>query len=316
MPMDITSRGLSLAEGNGTTRLPATARLGTVRLQVSDLGRSERFYTEVLGLRAAHRSGDKLLLTAGEKGEPLVELAEGAGVRALAPRSRLGLFHFALLVPDRRSLADFALHAERRGLRLGMSDHLVSEALYLRDPDGLGIEVYRDRPRNEWRSVAGQWVMATEPLDEEDLLAESGGGPFAGLPEGTVVGHVHLHVGDLRMASRFYHEALGFDVVVRDYPGALFLSAGGYHHHIGTNVWAASAPSPGPEDARLLSWTLVLPEEADVTRAVESVQTRSARAPEVGPLGGWLLSDPWGIPVEVLTKQAAATAVREAQLNS
>lgn len=290
-------------------RLPALARLGAVRLQVADLGRSEEFYTQVLGLRLTDRGHGRLVLTAGDAPEPLVELIERSTVRPLAPRSRLGLFHYAFLVPDRGALADFALHAERSGLRLGMSDHLVSEALYLHDPDGLGIEVYVDRPRADWRSWDGRLVMTTEPLDVEGLLAEAGGGRFAGLSPGTVMGHVHLHVGDLREASRFYHETLGFDETVRDYPGALFFSAGGYHHHVGANVWAPAAPSPGPDDARLLSWTLVLPEEADVSQLAQLAQPSAER----GRPGGLLLSDPWGTAVEILSEASVATASAKVQ---
>ena len=309
MSTDMTHHAPVRPEVEGSGRLPAGARLGSVRLQVADLDRSEQFYTEVLGLRAMQREPGELLLTDADDSEPLVALVERPGTRALAPHSRLGLFHFALLVPGRGSLGDFALHAQRVGLPLGMSDHLVSEALYLRDPDGLGIEVYADRPREEWRSRAGQWVMATEPLDLESLLADAHGGPFGGLPSGTTVGHVHLHVGDLRAASRFYHGLLGFDEVVRDYPGALFLSAGGYHHHIGTNVWAGPVPSAGPEDARLLSWALVLPEEADVSRVVESARAGTGRDSEVGPRGGRVLSDPWGTRVEVLAEGTAPAAL-------
>jgi catechol 2,3-dioxygenase len=311
MSIEMTSPRQGRPEHIGSGRLPASARLGTVRLQVGDLARSEAFYTGVLGLRAAHHGGGRLLLTAGESREPLVELIERPSAQALRPRSRLGLFHYALLVPDRPSLADFALHAERNRIRLGMSDHLVSEALYLHDPDGLGIEVYADRPRTEWRSRGGQWIMATEPLDVDGLLAESGGEPYTGLPTGTVVGHVHLHVGDLGEAARFYNETLGFDEVVRDYPGALFFSAGGYHHHVGTNVWASGAPSPGEDDARLMSWTLLLPEEADLTRISDAARANDRSVTERGPLGGLLLSDPWGTRVEVLAGARAATALRE-----
>ncbi len=288
------------ADSGSGYRLPARTRLGTVRLQVADLGRSEEFYTRVLGLGVADRGNGRLVLAVGDTGEPLVELTEGATVRGLAPRSRLGLFHYALRVPGRGTLADFVLHADRNGIRLGMSDHGVSEALYLRDPDGLGIEVYADRPRAEWQWRGGQVVMTTEPLDVDDLLAESDGGPYGGLPAGTVMGHVHFHVGDLRDASRFYHDTLGFDEVVRDYPGALFFSAGGYHHHVGTNVWAPGAPSAGPNDARLLSWTLVLPEEGDISTFREVAVARDQVFTERGAGGGVLLSDPWGAEVAML----------------
>lgn len=311
MSIETTSPRQGWPPSSGSGRLPISARLGTVRLQVRDLARSEEFYTQVLGLRPAPHGTGRLSLTAGEDSEPLIELIEHPSAQEVRPRSRLGLFHYALLVPERSSLADFALHAERTGTRLGMSDHLVSEALYLRDPDGLGIEVYADRPRAEWRSEGDQWVMTTEPLDIDGLLRESADGPFTGLPTGTVVGHVHLHVGDLGEASRFYGATLGFDEVVRDYPGALFFSAGGYHHHVGTNVWAGGAPSPGGDDARLLSWTLVLPEEADLTRIAEAAREVGGSATERGPLGGLHLSDPWGTRVEVIAEETAATALRE-----
>ncbi len=284
-------------------RLPAKARLGTVRLQVGDLERSEEFYTHVMGLRVRDRSKGRLALSAGDAREPLVELIERPSARPVAPQSRLGLFHYALLLPDRSSLAEFALHADGKGVRLGMADHAVSEALYLHDPDGLGIEVYADRPRSEWRqSHGGQWVMTTDPLDVDDLLVEATGGAYGGLPRETVVGHVHLHVGNLREASRFYNQTLGFDAVVRDYPGALFFSAGGYHHHVGTNVWAAGAPSPGPDDARLLSWTLVVPEEADVQRVASVAGAHGHTLTEKGPVGGVLLSDPWATQVEIVAE--------------
>ena len=140
-----------------------------------------------------------------------------------------------------------------------MSNHLVSEAVYLSDPDGLGIEVYADRPRGTWQHEGRQLVMATEPLDVEDVVRAGGGEPWSGMPAGTTLGHVHLFVGDLDAAARFYHEGLGFDKTVWSYPGALFLSAGGYHHHLGTNTWAVGAVPAGEGDARLLEWEIVLP---------------------------------------------------------
>ena len=147
--------------------------------------------------------------------------------------SRLGLYHFAILLPDRAALGRFLAHLASTGTHVGSADHLVSEALYLRDPDGLGIEVYRDRPRSEWRSVNGELAMAVDPLDTAGVLAAGKDEPWTGMPRGTVMGHVHLHVGDIDTASRFYHDALGLDRMVWSYPGALFLSAGGYHHHLG-----------------------------------------------------------------------------------
>ena len=288
-------------------RLPGAARLGPVRLQVADLERSEEFYGRVLGLvRRADGAGHASLGASGGA-EPLVDLVERRGARPDTPRGRIGLYHFAIVLPDRAELGRFALHARELGVRLGMADHLVSEALYLADPDGLAIEVYADRPRSTWRTSGRQLVMATDPLDLDGLVADAGTEPFDGVPPGTAMGHVHLHVGDLEGAARFYHEALGFDKVVWNYPGALFLSAGGYHHHVGTNVWAAPAPPAGPDDARLLWWTLVLPGEADVERVGASVRSLGYRVADRGTPGGLLVEDPWGTAIEVISASGSLT---------
>ena len=244
-------------------RLPEALTLGRVRLQVSDLARSLAFYTEVLGLRVLNEQPSEAVLGAAD-GTPLVELHAVPGTRPVPPRGRLGLFHFAILLPDREALGRFITHLSAIGARAGASDHLVSEALYLNDPDGLGIEVYSDRPRSAWRHEARQLAMATEPLDLRSLVQAAGTATWTGMPAGTVMGHLHLHVGDIDAASRFYHDALGLDRIVWNYPGALFLSAGGYHHHLGLNTWAAGAPPAGPADARLLSWEMHLPGSNDV----------------------------------------------------
>lgn len=281
-------------------RLPATTRLGPVRLRVADRGRSEAFYGRVLGLVRRDRGGDHTSLGVPGGEEPLIELVEAPGVTPASPRGRLGLYHFALLVPERAALARLVRHLGDLDVRVGTADHGVSEALYLTDPDGLGIEVYADRPRSRWRWRGRQLVMTTEPLDVADLVVEARGEAFDGLPPGTAVGHVHLHVGDLDRAARFYHEALGFDVVVRDYPGALFLAAGGYHHHVGLNTWAGDAPPAGSEDAGLESWTLVLPTAEDVEEIAASLKDAGVDAREEGPHEGGVALDPWGTAVEVI----------------
>lgn len=274
-----------------THRLPDAMRLGPVRLQVGDLARSVEFYSRVLGLSLVHRDDASADLAAAGVDAPIVELHERPG--APAPRhGRLGLYHFAILLPDRASLGRFVTHLAALGIRAGAGDHLVSEAIYLSDPDGLGIEVYADRPRATWRARDGELAMDTTPLDIKGLVHAAGDQPWTGMPAGTVLGHVHLHVGDLDAAEAFYHRALGFDKVVWSYPGALFLSAGGYHHHLGTNTWAAHAPSAAEGEARLLEWTIVLPTEADVDRAVESVTNAGYPATRDGVDA--LLTDPWG----------------------
>jgi catechol 2,3-dioxygenase len=276
--------------------LPATIRLGPVRLQIADLDRSLAFYRGVLGLRVlAHEAGQATLgATADDR--PLVELVERPEARPVPRGGRLGLYHYALLVPDRAALGRFLRHVTGLGLRPGASDHLVSEALYLHDPDGFGIEVYADRPRDEWRRRDGELAMATEPLDLDDLVRAAGEAPWHGMPGGTTMGHVHLHVGDLERAAAFYQGGLGFEPTVRGYPGALFLSAGGYHHHVGLNTWAASAPAAGEGDARLLEWRLELPDRASLDALAARLRARGfepdARAP-----AGYVTRDPWGTAV-------------------
>jgi catechol 2,3-dioxygenase len=284
--------------GRAPAPLPDGLRLGHVRLQVSDLARSIDYYTTVLGLEVGSSDDRSAALHAEGESAPLIVLEERVGTRPIGVNSRLGLYHFAILLPDRAALGRFLAHLASIGTRVGSSDHLVSEALYLRDPDGLGIEVYRDRPRSEWSTVNGELAMAVDPLDTAGVLAAGRDEPWTGMPRGTVMGHVHLHVGDIETASRFYHEALGFDRVVWSYPGALFLSAGGYHHHLGVNTWAGPAAPPSEHDARLLEWRIVLPTSDEARVAAErltAVGVSVARESE-----GWLASDPWGTPLRLV----------------
>jgi catechol 2,3-dioxygenase len=277
------------AEGD---RLPAATRVGGVRLQVGDLARSVAWYERVLGMAVLTRGPGRATLGTAA-GTPLVELIEQAGTRPVQRRSHLGLFHFAILLPDRTALGRFLRHLASVDEPVGASDHLVSEALYLHDPDGLGIEVYADRPRSTWTRQDGELTIRTLPLDLEDVLAAGGDAPWTGMPEGTVMGHMHLHVGDLEQAAAFYRDALGFDATVWSYPGALFLSAGGYHHHLGLNIWAGpDARPPGETDARLLQWELVLPDPESLERA--SARLQAAGHTLVRTADGHRLSDPWG----------------------
>ena len=278
-------------------RLPDGVRLGRVQLQVADLARSLAFYEDILGLRVLDRPTGQAVLGPQEDDTPLVELVERPGAQPMSRRERLGLYHFALLLPGRAALGRFVQHLSEMDIQAGMSDHLVSEAVYLSDPDGLGIEVYADRPRETWQHDGRQIAMATNPLDAKSLVEAAGEAPWTGVPPGTVIGHVHLHVGDIERATAFYHEALGFDKTVWSYPGALFLSAGGYHHHLGTNTWAAGAPPATDGDAQLLEWTLVLPEARDVDAAACSLETAGysvARDAEAR-----LAADPWGTSLRI-----------------
>lgn len=206
-----------------------------MRLTVTSLERATGFYHGVLGLDP--REAEDGVELATPAGDVLLRLAERPDLRA--PSAGPGLFHVALLVPSRRELGRALLGLEAAGWPLhGASDHAVSEALYLADPDGHGIEIYADRPRETWRRVGDELYMITAPLDTRDLLRETGPpGDWPGLPAGTVVGHVHLRVRDLEAAERVFAGGLGMEVTVRSYPGARFFAAGGYHHHIGVNTW-------------------------------------------------------------------------------
>lgn len=277
--------------------LPDATHVGGVRLQVSDLARSVAYYEQVIGLRVL-AAGDTTTLGAHGDDRPLVTLETRPGVTP-ARRGAFGLYHFAILLPDRAALGRFAEHLADRGERVGAANHRVSESLYLWDPDGLGIEVYADRPRSSWQRNGRELVMATERLDITDVIAAGGGIAWAGAPAGTTMGHVHLSVGTLDAAERFYHRALGFDKTVWNYPGALFLAAGGYHHHLGTNTWA-SGPSPSPADAQLLEWELLVPSSHDVGAAARSLQSAgytSERTPH-----GLAAGDPWGTRVHIRTE--------------
>jgi catechol 2,3-dioxygenase len=245
--------------------IPPDTTVGKVRLRVADLDDLTTFYERVVGLDEVERGADIARLGPAD-GEPLIELV-GAPDAPPAPSFSTGLFHLAILVPDRAELARSLQRVAGAGWRLtGASDHLVSEAIYLQDPEGNGIEIYRDRPREEWRRNGDELAMATLPLDLESVLGELDPSERAAgaMPSGTTMGHVHLQVADIPAAEAFYNRALGLDVMVRSYPGALFLAAGGYHHHLGLNTWQSQgAPAP-PEGALGLDrYELVLPNAAE-----------------------------------------------------
>ncbi len=226
--------------------LPADTRIGHVSLAVSNLARSVAFYTETLGFRV-HETRDGTAWLGAPEGRPILELVQDA---AALPRARRtsGLYHVAVLVPDRAALGRSIRRLAEQGWPLsGAADHLVSEAIYLNDPDHLGLEIYRDRPRESWTIRDGEVAMATEPLDLEAVAREPGAeAAWSGLAPATAIGHVHLHVPDLAAAEALYCGEVGFSPTLRGYPGALFVAAGGYHHHVGLNTWAgAGAPPPG-----------------------------------------------------------------------
>jgi catechol 2,3-dioxygenase len=274
--------------------IPPDTSIGKVRLRVADLGDLTTFYERVVGLQSVEYGGDVTRLGAAD-GESLIELV-GAPDASPAPSFSTGLFHLAILVPDRAELARSLQRVAGAGWRLtGASDHLVSEALYLQDPEGNGIEIYRDRPREEWRRNGDELAMATLPLDLEGVLGELEADELQanGMPGGTTMGHVHLQVADIPAAERFYNRGLGLDVMVRSYPGALFLSAGGYHHHLGLNTWQSQGAPPPPEGSLGLDrYELVLPSAAERDSAADRLAEVGADPQRLDE--GVLATDPSG----------------------
>lgn len=253
-----------------------------VTLKVQDLQRALQFYQEVIGFRVLERTESTASLTANGK-TALLSIEQPDDVVPMQGRTT-GLYHFALLLPSRADLARVVRHLADRGIRLGASDHLVSEALYLSDPDGNGIEIYRDRDPSEWVWHNGEVDMAVDPLNFRDLLSGADQlPPWDGLPADTLMGHIHLHVSELRAAEQFYVQGLGFEVVNRFGSQALFLSTGKYHHHIGLNTWnGVGAPRPPANSAGLKSFTLVYPHAAARDQAAEKLRAMGVSVSEEG----------------------------------
>jgi catechol 2,3-dioxygenase len=291
--------------------LPEDTHIASAHLKVADLERSLDFYAGILGFRQIRREDGSMALSATGDPPGLLLFREQPGARP-KPFRATGLFHVAIRLPDRRSLARLLQNLLQNNVRLqGASDHRVSEALYLADPDGNGLELYVDRPREQWPVYDGQVAMTTERLDLNHLLAEiqEDSEPWAGIDPGADIGHVHLQVSDLSQAEAFYHGLVGLEVTQRSYPGALFLSAGGYHHHVGVNVWNSLGASPPPENASgLISFAIRIPErsawEALVQRLEQggvAIQERMESPQHVSVL----VRDPSQIGVELVTDQVA-----------
>ena len=271
------------------TEIAFDTHMGAVELSVSDLGRSVEYWERVVGLRVLARENGFASLGADTE---LIRFVEEPGSQPADGHT--GLYHVALLVPDRPSLARWLAHAARDQTRIeGLSDHAVSEAIYLRDPDRHGIEIYADRPREQWEGQVMQ-RMTTLPLDVDDLLGELDDPaiePFDGLPDGTTVGHVHLRVADVESTVEFYRDVLGMGLMAQLGPMAAFLSAGGYHHHVGGNTWESRDAAPaGSGFATLRHATIVVPDAAERDRVAACVAD-SGQEPEARE-AGVLVRDP------------------------
>lgn len=256
-----------------TQTTPLKASIGKIELTITDLQRSLNFYQESLGFHLLKRDEHQVVLGAG--GSSLVVLNEKPGARQVKPTT--GLYHFAILLPERISLARLLYDMAEKEIEIqGAADHGVSEALYLEDPDGNGIELYADRRKHEWpRDDIGRLQMGTEELDIDDLLLELRGklAPWYGLPAGTSIGHIHLRVADLAASEHFYRQVMGFELTQRYGSGALFFSSAGYHHHIGVNTWTSAGAPPPPSDASGLRWfELLIPDPADYTALMQRLQ--------------------------------------------
>jgi catechol 2,3-dioxygenase len=256
-----------------TFRLPAATQIGHAHLQVANLERALKFYQELIGFKTISRENDTVMLSATGQFPAHIILTARADAKPKPPRTT-GLFHNAIRFPNRRELARVFRRLIEHGWPFqGFSDHIVSEALYLTDPDGNGVELCTDRPHEQWHWRNGMVEMATDPLDVDDLLreVENNSTPWNDVHPDTDVGHVHLHIADLQKAESFYCGVLGFEVTQRSYPGALFIAAGGYHHHLGLNIWAGKdAPPPPPEAVGLRAFSITIPDAA----TLEILKTR------------------------------------------
>ncbi|AIK36996.1 MULTISPECIES: VOC family protein [Bacillus] len=282
-------------------RLHPSTTLGAVHLYVSNLQQSLAFYTDVLRLKVV-REEEHIATLGNESNEPLLIIEEKENALP-KQRSRTGLYHFAILLPSRQDLANILLHLVQKVYPLhGGADHYFSEAIYLADPDGNGIEIYHDRQREVWRDEKGELPFVSNPLDGDGLLQQ--GNEWNGFPSGTVMGHIHLHVADLEEAKRFYVDGLGFEVTIPVRNGALFVSAGGYHHHVGLNTWQGEGVPPQmPNSVGLKYFTIVLVDEKEKEQVCESLKYIGAIA--MYKDGIMQVEDPFGHCIQLIVKGEA-----------
>lgn len=265
--------------------------MGAVYLKVKDLENSVKFYREVIGFEILKQTEYTVELTA-DGHNCLVILEKIPNALVLPRKNTTGLYHYAILVPTRKDLSLSLRNLIKHDIHVGQADHLVSEALYIADPENNGIEIYVDRPREEWTyDEQGRVIMAVDPIEWQSLIDEAGDEEWSGLPKGTIIGHVHLHVADIKQAEQFYVGILGFNIMAFIGNSALFISAGGYHHHLGLNVWAGiGAPQPPDNAAGLLYYTIVLPNKAELDSVLTKL--RDADIAVEAHEAGWVVQDP------------------------
>ncbi|EHS55596.1 VOC family protein [Paenibacillus sp. Aloe-11] len=287
-----------------TAHLADKTTIGQVSLKVSNLERSIRFYTEVVGFHLLRQTADTAELTVDGE-HPLLTLKYIENAVILPRQSAAGLYHFAILLPNRVALGLSLRNLLAHEIEIGQGDHDVSEALYIHDPDHNGIEIYADRPREQWKKDAnGFYIMGTDPVDAEGLVAISENIPWQGLPQGTVIGHVHFHVSNLLKAQQFYCDVLGFDITSRYGSSAMFISAGGYHHHMGLNIWAGEGAPPAPENAAGLDYfELIVPDQKELDAIVARLAAAGYAVQERD--GAKYVADPFRINIKLVSGQNA-----------
>lgn len=297
--------GLTLTQQKAVSPIHPDARMGAATLAVADLSRSIDFYTRVLGMQVLNQGGSTTTTaTVGSGATPLLHLREIPNA-VPQPDYSTGLYHVAILTPSRPDLGRVLLNLARTQYQVsGFADHLVSEAIYLNDPDGNGLELYRDRPRHEWGWENGTVKMASDPIDLDGIVAsvDDPDAPFTGIADGTVIGHMHLRVGNIPQAEAFYHGVLGFDIVA-SWHGASFVSAGGYHHHLGLNTWHSRGASPAPENSvGLRRYEIVLPDEE--ARGTVIGRLDAENIPHTTEGEAVLVDDPWRNQIALTTASA------------
>lgn len=282
--------------------LPPETHIGSVQLRIKNIEQVLSFYHNLLGFQYQYTDTGTTVLFSSTSKNPLFNFFEDTNALRKPPKAT-GLYHIAIRLPDRKSLGSLLARIIESGYPLvGAADHLVSEAIYLNDPEGNGLELYCDRKRSEWPMVAGQIAMGTNPLDVESLINEARTveNTQTNIPASSDIGHIHLSISNLNRSETFYQEYLGLDVTQRSYPGALFLSAGGYHHHIGLNIWSSRDASPPPPGTMgLISFDLIVGDVSIHSEIQRRLTRSSIKFNVLTDTNSFSVTDPDGIIVNI-----------------